>query len=173
MASLRRSSSSSSSSVSGSEVASRHAREPSVTSQTVSQRRDRSPTNTIEGNSIAETNSLRSASPTPSQTSATQTRNAPDTTSIATTISQQVPSQKTTTSLAGGIPIIRPPTIQQSSGTGIGVFGPQRPTGYPTQPPATRTTPVGPRTPINIDVASAQQQYQQRAGPAQLSSNSE
>ena len=70
--------------------------------------------------------------------------------------------------MAGGIPIIRPPGLQQESSTGIGVFGPQRPTGYPTQPP---TTSGINQQPIQIDVASAQQQYQQqqRTVPPQIS----
>lgn len=141
--------SSSSSSNTGTELTSRNVRGTSEISQTTSQHRDRSPTNTIEGNSIAETNSLRSASPTPSHN---------QTASIHTTTSQQqLPPQ---TTAAGGIPIIRPPTIQQSTGTGVGVFGPQHPRGNPIQPP------------LNINVAAAQQQYQQRGGPAQQSSSS-
>lgn len=128
MASSRRSSSSSES---GSEV----------TSHTASQQRDRSPTHTIEGTSIAETNSLRSASPTPSHNL---------TSSVNHTVSQQQ------TTAIGGIPVIRPPVIPPTTGSGINHFGPQHPT----------------QTPIRIDVNAAQQQYQQHPGPAQMSSYS-
>ena len=143
----------SSSSESDSELAStsRNVRGTSEVSQS-SQRRDRSPTNTIEGNSIAETSSLRTASPTPSHN---------QTTSIHTTTSHQQQFQNSSqTSAVGGIPVIRPPTIQQSTGTGVGVFGPQHPQGNPIHPP------------LNINVAAAHQQYQQQGGPAQMSSYS-
>ena len=141
----------SSSSESDAGVTSRHVRGTSEGSQTTSQRRDRSPTNTIEGNSIAETSSLRSATPTSSyqQTGSIHT----------TTSQQQQQQQKPQTTAVGGIPVIRPPTIQQSTGSGVGTFGPQHPHGAPNQPP------------LNINVAAAQQQYQQRGGPAQLSSS--
>jgi hypothetical protein len=171
-----RSSSSSSSSSSESEITSRRVREISETSrdtaQTGSHLRAGSPTNTIDGTSIGDTATLRSASPTASHTSAAASRTAYDTVSIATTTqtaltnatfnSQQQPS------IAGGIPIIRPPGLQQQSGTGVGVFGPQRPGGYPTQPPTTATGVVN-QQPIQINVAAAQQQYQQRTGQPEIS----
>lgn len=129
-----------------------------------------SPTNTIEGTSIADTATLRSASPTASHTSAAVSRTTYDTASIATTLrsagtnATAVSQQQSAT--AGGIPIIRPPVLQkqQLSGTGVGVFGPQAPTGYPMQPPAA-TNQQG----IRIDVAAAQQQYQQRNVQAEVS----
>ena len=167
-----RSSSSSSSSSSESELRSGgRVREISETSrETGSRIRAASPTNTIEGTSIADTATLRSASPTASHTSAAVSRTTYETTSIATTLrsagtnATAVSQQQSAT--AGGIPIIRPPVLQQQqlSGTGVGVFGPQRPAGYPVQPPAAAN-----QQGIRIDVAAAQQQYQQRTTQAEVS----
>lgn len=56
--------------------------------------------------------------------------------------------------MPGGIPIIRPPVLQQ------------RPGGYPTQVPMAS---AGNQSAIRIDVASAQQQYQQRAAQPDIS----
>lgn len=153
----RRSSSSSSSS-SESEKRSGRVREISETSrETGSRLRAASPTNTIEGTSLGDTATLRSSSPTASHTSAAVSRTTYDTASITTNVTANSQQPSTT---AGGIPIIRPPVLQQQqlSGTGVGVFGPQRPAGYPVQPPTTASNQQG----IRIDVAAAQQQYQQR-----------
>jgi hypothetical protein len=166
-------SSSASSSSSEIELTSGRIRDVSETSrETGSRRRIESPTNTIDGTSLADTTTVRSASPTASQISAGITRNGYDTASIATTtntgftnataVSQQ-------SQVVGSIPIIRPPVLQnQQAGTGNGVFGPQRPTGYPTQPPTTATGAAHQR-PIQIDVAAAQQQYQQRSIQPEIS----
>jgi len=163
-----RSSSSSSSSSSESELTSGRIRDISETSrETGSRLRIESPTNTIDGTSLADTTTVRSASPTASQTSAAITRNGYDTASIATTTNTgftNATARSQQSQAVGGIPIIRPPVLQQQqqqAGTGIGVFGPQRPTGYPTQPTTTATA-VANQQPIQIDVAAAQQQYQQR-----------
>jgi hypothetical protein len=162
--------SSSSSSSSETEIRSNRIRGPSETSgditRTESRLRADSPTNTIDGTSIAETTTVRSASPTASHTSAAASRTTYDTISLATTTNTGITNVSAASQkplVAGGIPIIRPPGLQQQSGTGIGVFGPQRPTGYPTQPP-TSATGVVHQQPIKIDVAAAQQQYQQRGG---------
>lgn len=160
--------SSSSSSSSEDEIRSGRVREISETSrETGSRLRAASPTNTIEGTSLADTATLRSTSPTASHTSAAVSRKTYDTASIATTMQSTATNvtansqQQSTT--AGGIPIIRPPVLQQQqlSGTGVGVFGPQRPAGYPVQPP-TGATSAANQQGIRIDVAAAQQQYQQR-----------
>lgn len=152
---------SSSSSSSETEVTTTRVRGVSETSantvQSDSRHHQQSSTNTIDGTSIADTTTVRSASPT-SHASATATRTAYDAASVTTT-SNTIASQSA--QLAGGIPIIRPPVLpQQQSGTGIGVFGPQRPVGYPTQPP------------IHVDVASAQQQYQQHVVQTEISPSS-
>lgn len=169
-----RSSSSSSSSSSESELRSGgRVREISETSrETGSRIRAASPTNTIEGTSIADTATLRSASPTASHTSAAVSRTNYETASIATTLRSAgtnqtaVSGQQQQSATAGGIPIIRPPVLQQQqlSGTEVGVFGPQRPAGYPVQPPAAAN-----QQGIRIDVAAAQQQYQQRNVQAEVS----
>jgi len=164
--------SSSASSSSESELTSGRIRDVSETSrETGSRRRIESPTNTIDGTSLADTTTVRSASPTASQTSAAINRTGYDTVSIATTsntgmTNATAPSQQSLT--AGGIPIIRPPMLQQQGGTGVGVFGPQRPAGYPTKPPTTATG-VAHQQPIQIDVAAAQQQYQQRGIQPEIS----
>lgn len=170
-----RSSSSSSSSSETEEVTTGRLREISETSrdtlQTGSRLRAGSPTNTIDGTSIADTTTLRSASPTASHTSAAVSRTAYDAVSIATTTNTGVTNATTNSqqpTIVGGIPIIRPPVLQQQSGTGVGVFGPQRPAGYPTQPPTTAAGVVNQQG-IKIDVAAAQQQYQQRNVQAQIS----
>jgi hypothetical protein len=156
--------SSSSSSSSETEIRSNRIRGTSETSgditRTESRLRADSPTNTIDGTSIAETTTVRSASPTASHVSAANTLTSFDSVSVATTTNTGVNSQAR---IVGGIPIIRPPGLQQQqlSGTGIGVFGPQRPSGYPTQPPGAAPGVVN-QQPIQIDVAAAQQQYQQR-----------
>jgi hypothetical protein len=169
----RTASSSSSSSSSEVEVISGRRRETSETSrETGSHLRTRSPTNTIDGTSIAETATVRSGSPTASHTSASVGRTTYDTVSIATTTNTGITTASATSQqpqIVGGIPIIRPPGLQQQSGTGVGVFGPQRPTGYPTQPP---TSGVVHQQPIQIDVASAQQQYQQRTVQPEISPHS-
>ena len=164
MASRSSSSASSSSEV---EVVSGRSRGISETSrETASRHRTQSPTNTIDGTSVADTTTVRSASPSASHTSASVNRKGYDTVSIATTTNTGVTNTTATSrqpQIAGGIPIIRPPVLQQQQpSTGIGVFGPQRPAGYPTQPPPA-TAGVVNRQPIQIDVAAAQQQYQQRA----------
>ena len=147
-------SSTSSSSESETEVTSSRARQISETSRdtthTGSRLRASSPTNTIDGQSLADTTTVRSSSPT------AVSRTTYDSASV-------------TTANAGGIPIIRPPALQQQSGTGIGHFGPQVPTGYPTQP---STASAGHQQQIKIDVASAQQQYQQRATQQEISAYS-
>lgn len=174
-----RSSSSSSSSSGTEEVTTGRLREISETSrdtlQTGSRLRTGSPTNTIDGTSIADTTTVRSASPTASHTSAAVSRTAYDAVSIATTntgITHATTNSQQQPVVAGGIPIIRPPVLhnqqQQQSGTGLGVFGPQRPAGYPTQPPTTAGG-VGNQQGIKIDVAAAQQQYQQRNIQAEIS----
>jgi hypothetical protein len=171
-------SSSSSSSSSESEVTAGRLREISETSRdtthTASRQRAESPTNTIDGTSLAETTtarSMRSASPSASQLSGGAARTGYDTISIATTANTGItnttaPSQASV--VAGGIPIIRPPVLQQQSGTGVGVFGPQRPGGYPTQPPTSSTGAIH-QQPIQIDVAAAQQQYQQHGAQPDVS----
>jgi hypothetical protein len=165
--------SSSSTSSSEVEVISGRAREISETSrETGSRHRTRSPTNTIDGTSIAETTTVRSTSPSASHTSASVGGTAYDTVSVATTANTGFTTASATSQqpqMAGGIPIIRPPGLEQQSGTGIGVFGPPRPTGYPTQPP---TAGGVNQQPIKIDVASAQQQYQQRTGQPEISPHS-
>ena len=95
-----------------------------------------------------------------------------DTFSVATTANTGFTTASATSQhpqMAGGIPIIRPPGLEQQSGTGVGVFGPSRPAGYPTQPP---TAGGVNQQPIKIDVASAQQQYQQRTGQLEISPHS-
>lgn len=172
----RRSSSSSSSSSESEAVASGRVREISETSrETGSRLRGGSPTNTIDGTSIGETATLRSASPSASQTSGAVSHTAYDTVSIATTtntgLSNATANSRQQSAIAGGIPIIRPPVLgqqQQQSGTGVGVFGPQIPGGYPTKPPITATNAVRQQG-IQIDVAAAQQQYQQRNVQAEVS----
>jgi hypothetical protein len=166
-----RSSSSSSSSSESEEVTTGRLREISETSrdtlQTGSRIRTDSPTNTIDGTSIADTTTVRTASPTASHTSAAVSRTAYDAVSVTTTntgVTNVTGNSQQQPVVAGGIPIIRPPVLnnqQQQSGTGVGVFGPQRPTGYPTQPPTTAGG-VANQQGIKIDVAAAQQQYQQR-----------
>lgn len=173
-------SSSSSSSSSESEITSGRVREISETSRDTSHveshRRNESPTNTIDGTSLGDTTtvrSIRSASPSASHTSATVSagNTGYDTVSIATTTNTgatnaTAPSQLSV--VAGGIPIIRPPVLQQQSGTGVGVFGPQRPGGYPTQPHPSAAD-LGHQQPIKIDVAAAQHQYQQRGVQSEAS----
>ncbi|CAF4411737.1 unnamed protein product, partial [Rotaria magnacalcarata] len=88
-----------------------------------------------------------------------------DTVSIATTTKTGT-SNTTQQQSAGSIPIIRPPVLQQQqqqSNTASGMIGPQKPSGYPTNPPVVPTGGVH-QQPIKIDVAAAQQQYQQRGG---------
>ena len=170
-------SSSSSSSSSETEITSNRIRGTSETSgditRTESRLRADSPTNTIDGTSIAETTTVRSASPTASHISAAHTLTSFDSVSIATTSNTGITNSGVGSQqpeIAGGIPIIRPPGLQQQqlSGTGIGVFGPQRPAGYPTQPPGSATGSVN-QQPIQIDVAAAQQQYQQRGLQPEIS----
>ncbi len=165
-------SSSSSSSSSETEIRSNRIRGTSETSgditRTESRLRADSPTNTIDGTSIAETTTVRSASPTASHVSAANPLTSFDSVSVATTTNTGINSQQP--KIVGGIPIIRPPGLQQQqlSGTGIGVFGPQRPSGYPTQPPGAAPGVVN-QQPIQIDVAAAQQQYQQRGIQPEIS----
>lgn len=160
----RSSSSSSSSSSSESDVTAGRTRGVSETSRdtvhTASQQRERSPTNTIEGTSIGETTTVRSNSPSASHTSAAVTRTAYDEVSITTTATSTSQQQR----VPGGIPIIRPPVLQPTASPSIGTVLPQRPAGYPTQPPN--------QAPIRIDVASAHQQYQQRTTQPAVSSYS-
>lgn len=164
-------STSSSSSSSETEITSERIRATSETygdlTRTESHLRQDSPTNTIDGTSIADTTTVRSASPTQSHLSQARTHTTFDSASVATGFSKGTLTSQP--QLAGGIPIIRPPGLQQQQqgGTGIGVFGPQRPTGYPTQPPSS----VGgiSQQPIQIDVAAAQQQYQQRGMQPEIS----
>ncbi|CAF1337364.1 unnamed protein product [Rotaria sordida] len=165
---------SSSSSSSESEV-SRRERNFSETSRDASQSESRvyapSVTNTIDATSLAETGTLRTVSSPISHVSGTASGTGYDSVSLttatdtgftnATTASQQQ-------SVVGGIPIIRPPILQQQTSTGIGTFGPQRPTGYPTQPPVVSTNVVT-QQPIRIDVTAAQQQYQQHGLQPEIS----
>jgi len=146
-------SSSSSSSSSETEVTTGRIREISETSRETgraeSHRYTRSPSNTIDRTSLADTTTLRTASPAGSHISGGVGRTVYDTVTT-----------ETTTTTAGGVPIIRPP-ISQQPGTGVGVFGPQVPGGYPTQPPFTGIGGLNQQG-IQIDVGAAQQQYQQR-----------
>ncbi|UJR21848.1 hypothetical protein I4U23_024921 [Adineta vaga] len=164
-------STSSSSSSSETEITSERIRATSETSgditRTESHLRQDSPTNTIDGTSIADTTTVRSASPTASHLSQARTHTTFDSASVATGFSTG--TVNTQPQLAGGIPIIRPPGLQQQQqgGTGIGVFGPQRPVGYPTQPPSSAGNIN--QQPIQIDVAAAQQQYQQRGMQPEIS----
>ncbi|CAF3754385.1 unnamed protein product [Rotaria sp. Silwood1] len=163
-----RTSSSSSSAASSDSEAPRRERNFSETSRDVSQSESRvlapSATNTIDGTSIADTATLRTIPSPASHVSRTTsgTGTAYDSVSMATTTNTGLTNATTPTQqpAAGGIPIIRPPILQQQTSTGTGVFGPQRPTGYPTQPPVVPTNVVN-QQPIRIDVAAAQQQYQQ------------
>jgi hypothetical protein len=157
-----RTASSSSSSSSETEVTSTRIREISETSgnttQTGSRIQGGSPTNTIDGTSFGDTTTARSASPSASHASTAANRSAYDTVSVTTSSNTNITNATRASQLTGGIPIIRPPVLQQQHpGSGIGVFGPQRPGGYPTQPP------------IQVDVRSAQQQYQQRTVQPEIS----
>ena len=105
------------------------------TQQTSSRLQVRSPTNTFDGTSIA------------------------DSVSIATTTNTGMTNTSLRQQMPGGIPIIRPPVLQQ------------RPGGYPTQGPMGTT--AGNQSAIRIDVTSAQQQYQQRAAQPDISPYSE
>jgi hypothetical protein len=160
--------SSSSSSLSEAQAASSRARGISESSQstilTASQFHIPSPTNTIDDTSFAETTTVRSSSPAPSQTSTAVKNTAYDAASVATTtrtgsINAMSSSQQPSVS---GIPIIRPPVLQSTAATDTGVFGAQRPVNNYSNPSSA----------IRIDVAAAQQQYQQRADQSQMSSYS-
>jgi hypothetical protein len=99
----------------------------------------------------------REKSPTASQRSAVATGTPYDTVSIATTANTGFTNMTVNTSASqqyiteSGIPIIRPPVLQQQqqqlSGTNIGVVN----------------------QPIKIDVASAHQQYQQQTAQSEIS----
>jgi hypothetical protein len=97
----------------------------------------------------------REKSPTASQRSAVATGTPYDTVSIATTTNTGFTNMTANTSASqqyiteSGIPIIRPPVLQQQqlSGTNIGVVN----------------------QPIKIDVASAHQQYQQQTAQSEIS----
>ena len=160
----RTSSSSSTTSGSVTQASSSRVRNASETSgdttHTGSQFRERSPTNTIDGTSIGETATIRSASPSASHMSAQRSRKGADAISITTTQTAGT-NVSSVSQNAGGIPIIRPPVLQPNPG----FVGPQRPAGYPTQPP--------PTSGIQVDVAAAQQQYQQRSMQQSMSSLSE
>lgn len=128
----------------------------------------RTATNTIDGTSIADTATIRSASPTASHTSGTATGSGYDTVSIATTTKTGVTNASQQPQMPGSIPIIRPPVLQQQTNTGTGVVGPQRPAGYPTQSSSIGGNSAA-QKPIQIDVAAAQQQYQQRGVQPEIS----
>lgn len=146
---------------SDSEDRSKRERNFSETSREVSQiaanARPGSATNTIDAGSLAETATQRTASPTAS-IATTVKSGATNATGVSQS-QQQAP---------GSIPIIRPPVLQQQSSTGSGNYGPAKPAGYPTNPPISQVNGTYPK-PIQIDVAAAQQQYQQRGGQADVS----
>jgi hypothetical protein len=113
------------------------------TIHTGSQFHAKSPSQTIDGASIAETTTIRSNSPTTSHLSMQDKRSAYDATSVTTgtSIRSQAPQ----------FAALQPPVA--------GPYPPQRPAGYPTQPPTIRPAAM------HIDVHAAQQQYQQRGAP--------
>ncbi|CAF3307743.1 unnamed protein product [Rotaria sp. Silwood2] len=167
--------SSSSSAASSDSEASARKRNFSETSRDASQSESHvqatSATNTIDATSIAETGTLRSVSSPASHISGTASGGgtAYDSVSLATTNNTGFTNtSQQQQQLASGIPIIRPPILQQQTSTGTGVFGPQRPTGYPTQPPVVPTNAVN-QQPIRIDVTAAQQQYQQHGHQPEIS----
>ncbi|CAF1645405.1 unnamed protein product [Rotaria magnacalcarata] len=159
-------SSSSSAASSDTEESSSRARNFSETSREVSQ----IVANASDANSIHETATQRTTSSSTSHTSSV-TGKSYDTVSIATTTKTGT-SNTTQQQSAGSIPIIRPPVLQQQqqqqSNTASGMIGPQKPSGYPTNPPVVPTGGVH-QQPIKIDVAAAQQQYQQRGGQPDIS----
>ncbi|CAF3052263.1 unnamed protein product [Rotaria socialis] len=159
------SSTASSAASSDTEESSSRARNFSETSREVSQ----IAANASIANSIHETATQRTASSAASQTSSV-TDKGYDTVSIATTTKTGT-SNTTQQQSTGSIPIIRPPVLQQQqqqSNTASGMVGPQKPSGYPTNPPVVPTGGVY-QQPIKIDVAAAQQQYQQRGGQPDIS----
>lgn len=111
----------------------RNASETSAdTTHSGSQLRDRSPTNTIDGTSVAETATIRSVS------QASASRTGTDAISVATVASSnsQAPS--------GGIPVIRPPVFQHNPG--------------PVAPPRQAPQQTQPTTALSVDVNAARQQ---------------
>lgn len=110
----------------------RNASETSAdTTHSGSQLRDRSPTNTIDGTSVAETATIRSVS------QASASRTGTDAISVATVASSnsQAPS---------GIPVIRPPVFQHNPG--------------PVAPPRQAPQQTQPTTALSVDVNAARQQ---------------